>query len=212
MISNLLFENDNLCLNCAKELRYKHFLCKSCLERLNKLSIRLEMDYFSIDAIYLYDGLMKKMMASYKFNEQSYYAKVFSSIFEEYISNNSDFDLLLPVALHPKKKRFRGFDHLRLITDPVCRKYDLQYVKSFRKTKHTTDQHLKSLNERKDNLKGVFDIDQDEIINKSLLIFDDIITTGNTIKEVAQTVRKKGAKKVKAVALTSLIQCQDDIS
>ena len=76
------------------------------------------------------------------------------------------------------------------------------YLDNFAKERNTKAQHTLSKDERSYNLKGAFKFDGD-LSGKSVLIIDDLITTGNTVKEMAKVLEKANVKEVTALAITS---------
>ena len=107
--------------------------------------------------------------------------------------------IIVPVPISNKKRRERGYNQTEEI---------LKNLKGFevrndlvKKTTHTKNQTGLSGKERKKNLKDAFVvINKQHIAGRNIIIFDDVITTGTTITEIAQTLKKAGARKV--VALT----------
>ncbi|OGV28813.1 MAG: hypothetical protein A3E88_06075 [Legionellales bacterium RIFCSPHIGHO2_12_FULL_35_11] len=102
---------------------------------------------------------------------------------------------LIPVPIHPKRLKKRGFNQACAITLHLAKKLKLPYdINSCRKIIHTPPQAALSLNKRKTNLINTF---ESRNINKSeVILIDDLITTGNTANELAMTLKKQGIKKV----------------
>ena len=103
-------------------------------------------------------------------------------------------DLLAPVPLHPKRIKNRGFNQSLLLAQafpgaPVAREAVVR-------TRHTAPQVGLNPKERQDNVKGAFSVtDPARVKGKSVLLIDDLYTTGSTVKECARVLRKAGARR-----------------
>lgn len=120
-------------------------------------------------------------------------------------------DFIIPVPLHPRRLRWRGFNQAEKLATylsqnltpglPLALKAD-----SLKRTKYTPPQmSLEHYNDRKNNLLGAFVVnpsDLPEIKNRTILLVDDVVTTGATLEECAKSLKEAGAKKVMAMALS----------
>ena len=76
------------------------------------------------------------------------------------------------------------------------------------KTKHNSEQHRLHLKDRKENVKGVYELEENKhITNKKVLLVDDIVTTGYTLAECASVLMKHGAKEV----LCGAVACRPNV-
>jgi ComF family protein len=112
-------------------------------------------------------------------------------------------DLIIPVPLHPARKRIRGFNQSETISmgiaDVACLPVD---IKSLARTKVSATQTKRSRFERWTNVEGIFQvIDPRSIIGKHVLLVDDVITTGSTIESCTNELLKIEGVKVSVVAL-----------
>ena len=100
-------------------------------------------------------------------------------------------DLLAPVPLHPKRIKHRGFNQSLLLAQafpgaPVAREAVVR-------TRHTAPQVGLNPKERRDNVKGAFAVtDPARVKGKSVLLIDDLYTTGSTVKECARVLLRPG--------------------
>lgn len=139
--------------------------------------------------IYRYDGIIRKMLVNYKFNDASYLADTFAYL----IKNNKKiydilktYDIILPVPLHRKRKLERGYNQTELIARKLGIKYETNCLV---KTKNIKPQSKNDAKKRKTEIKNVFKIQNiSKIKNKKVLILDDIYTTGATANECIKTV------------------------
>lgn len=118
--------------------------------------------------------------------------------------NPKDYDCIIPVPLHRKKMRKRGYNQMELIGRKVGEKVGIPLeTKSLIKVKDTPPQRGLSGKERIQNIKGSFSvINPINIKGKRILLIDDVMTTGSTINECAKTLVKEG--KVDSVDVLTL--------
>ncbi|MDA3790628.1 MAG: phosphoribosyltransferase family protein, partial [Desulfobacula sp.] len=123
----------------------------------------------------------------------------------------SQIDLIMPVPMHKKKLRERGFNQAFLLIRNFVRLYQQIFEEppswkidtiSLARIKMTQPQTGFDIDQRKANLKNAFKvINQKAIDNKHILLIDDVFTTGSTCNEAARVLLKYGAKKVDALVL-----------
>ena len=189
-----IFLDKETCLFCKNEDIEKHFLCKSCLDKLDFVDNDFDILGYRAHNLYFYNDFSKKLIGDYKFNRNTSLFRVFGSMLKEYIENKNifDFDYVLTVPSSKSILKKRGFDHVRLIGDYFLDKG--LYLNSFKKVKNTKAQHNLSREDRDKNLRNSFVI-KENLKGKKILILDDIITSSATMKEVVRTLNKKNPKK-----------------
>lgn len=112
-------------------------------------------------------------------------------------------DVLIPVPVHPSRKRKRGYNQAELIAGKLSRysgiPIDTSLISRERKT-----QPLKNLSyaERQNNLKKAFKIRQNDVKLSTIVIIDDIYTTGSTIDAMAQAFTEVGISGIYFITLT----------
>jgi len=106
--------------------------------------------------------------------------------------------ILIPIPLHKKKLRKRGFNQAEEIAKELANRLEIPLLLNcLKKAKTTSPQAELSKKEREENIKGVFWIKNEHLIkNKKILLVDDIYTTGATMEEAAKILKKAGAKEV----------------
>lgn len=115
----------------------------------------------------------------------------------------SGVDVMIPVPLHPKKERRRGFNQTILLCRAVSAETALPLCeRGLLRRKDTTPQSLLSPAERKENLRGVFVVNAD-VAGKRVLLVDDIFTSGATCGECARALYRAGAESVRVFCLAA---------
>lgn len=108
------------------------------------------------------------------------------------------FDLVTSVPLHKKDLRARGFDQAQGLAQALAERLGLPYASVLTKLTHTLPQKELSAIRRRGNLLGVFDVTA-EVEGRTVLLVDDVITTGTTLNECAKMLKIFGAEEVYAV-------------
>jgi ComF family protein len=116
-------------------------------------------------------------------------------------------DLIVPVPLHPKRLRWRGFNQSVLLARQVSRAYGTPldpFVLLRRRA--TPPQTQLTEEERRKNMRGAFATNPDRPIkNKSILLIDDVYTSGATVNECSRALRRGGAKEVYVLTLARTV-------
>ena len=115
----------------------------------------------------------------------------------------NDIDIIIPVPLHPMKKRIRGFNQSETISMGIADATHLPVdLKSLARVLVSATQTKRSRYERWTNVEGIFQVlDSQTIMGKHVLLVDDVITTGSTIESCTNELLKIEGVKVSAVAL-----------
>jgi len=113
------------------------------------------------------------------------------------VENFQDY-ILVPIPLHKKKLKKRGFNQASEIAKELSKILKISFFDNILiKTKQTPAQMELKKEEREKNIKGIFLCQKSEIIQrKKILLVDDVFTTGSTMEESAFTLKRAGAKEV----------------
>lgn len=112
-------------------------------------------------------------------------------------------EAIIPVPLHSKRKRQRGFNQARLIAKELSKLKEIELVEDcLVRIKNTPPQTFLDEGERESNVSDAFRVRKGENIKeKVVLLLDDVYTTGATIRECSSVLREAGAKEVRAITL-----------
>ena len=156
---------------------------ESRLENLKKLR-KLNNIYYIWD----YNEEFKKLIFSYKYNRKKSLAKLIARLIEEefkFIIQKEKIDFIVSVPINKKRENERGYNQV----DEILKQLNVKYIE-IKRVKNTEKMH-KLLNEklREENIRGSFRIESDfDFRNKKILLVDDIITTGATLKEIKNSI------------------------
>lgn len=113
-------------------------------------------------------------------------------------------DLVTAVPLHADRLRERGYNQAELLAEALAECLGLPCVPgALTKTRHTEQQARLSAQERLQNVAGAFTADSVQILNKSIIIVDDVVTTGATLRQCATALIAAGAARVWALTVAS---------
>ena len=195
IVLDFLFPKKCSICNCLND----NCICSDCLKKINKFKIY----NFKNDGVwvYRYEGIVRNLIIDYKFKDKSYLCELFANCILsdvavcEFIQR---YDIILPVPLHNKRLKERGYNQSKLISDILSKRLSIQtYDDVLIKIKNTLPQGKNLLHNRRKAVKGVFFVNNVEIIRgRDILIFDDIYTTGNTANECKRILLESGAKSV----------------
>lgn len=177
------------CASCGKALRGK-CLCKECSKKLEPAETA-EKDF---SCAYYYDGPARDAILRYKFGSDYEFCidTLCDWLMEGYSKLSKEkIDAVIPVPSY-KKKHTRLCELARKFALMAELPFDAKLLKKIRRTKK---QHDVTYEERFTNLIGAFEADP-SAAGKTLLLVDDIFTTGNTASECSKALLEKGAKKV----------------
>ncbi|MGJ7021424.1 ComF family protein [Ohessyouella blattaphilus] len=104
-------------------------------------------------------------------------------------------DMIVPVPLSQKRRKKRGYNQSELIARRLGERMGIPVKEIAKRTKETRPQRTLDRKRRKRNVAEVFEVTE-EVKDKRILIIDDIYTTGATIDELSQEMKKRGASKV----------------
>ena len=107
-------------------------------------------------------------------------------------------ELVVPVPLHPARERERGYNQAELIAGRLGRPIARRLV---RRRKNTPSQTGLSRNERQKNLAGAFEVRPGVKVSGTVIVVDDVYTTGSTMHEIARTLKRAGAERVEVLTV-----------
>lgn len=155
---------------------------------------------------YRYEGALAKAIRLFKYEEQIVLAEPLVNLLIGPLAG-LQIDLVVGIPLHPLKLRSRSFNQSLLLAKGVSRHFSWPFhVNVMRRTRETLPQVGLSKKARQKNMRSVFSVqEQKMILDKRVLLIDDVYTTGATLKEGAKVLRKAGAKEVFVAAPVRMI-------
>ncbi len=180
------------CVSCGLEGK---LLCEICVSKIKRVDELITVPYLNgVYALYRYEdgGVLQKAVKALKYRLIRGVAEYFRTDLEVFLEENfSSGYLIVPVPLHPKREKWRGFNQAAELTT------GLPVIKRVR---HTKCQAELSRNTRLENLRGAFEVCVD-ICGEKIVLIDDVCTTGATLSECARALKEAGAREVWGVVL-----------
>lgn len=171
-------------------------LCDDC-KRWREIS-PWDCHSFQHRALYVYNPFMQELIAQFKYRGDTELATLFHKKLFKLAKKLGKFDVVIPIPLNVKRQWERGFNQAEVLAQDF-------YTKKLLIRNDTTHekQSKRSREERIASLKSafIFKGDVKELVDKSVLLIDDVYTTGATLRSAAQTLYNHGAKNVFAVTV-----------
>lgn len=176
----------------------ENHLCEKCLRR--------RPFFDGLGAPYIYEGRIMDAIHQMKYAGKTYLADSLGTLMASFAIkwlDTAEGLLIMPVPLHPKRLRERGFNQALLLARaimPVPRA-ELDFL-SLRRIIYTRSQTGLNSEERKRNVRRAFTVDrQSGLKGKTVLLVDDVATTGNTMNECARVLKKSEVERVFCLTL-----------
>lgn len=206
------------CLECHKEGAY---ICKDCLSKVKlgkpvcpvcekasidglthtKCAKKFGLD--GLTSIWEYEGIIRKAILALKYKYALEVGRELCGKFAEYLHNSSliipNSNVLVPIPIFWHRQNVRGFNQSIEVGKEIASVFGWKFEPNLLvRTKSTKPQTELSGDERRVNLKGAFSLNPDCVLGTvhSVLIFDDVFTTGSTLMEAAKVLKKGGVEKV----------------
>ena len=202
----ILRGKDGVCEPCRRKLRYiKEPRCKKCGKEIEKEEQEYCRDcqrfLHSFDkgaAVFAYDEVMRRSISMFKYHNRREYAVFYAKEMYQrcgHFLNRCKPDVILPVPIHRKKKRQRGFNQAELVAKELGRLMNVPVdTKYLIRAEKTTPQKELTRQQRKENLKKAFVLKNFDKKYERVLLIDDIYTTGATIDAISEILRENQSK------------------
>lgn len=201
------------CILCDEVIEYNKNMCESCIKIFSPAQIVRYIPYLNeerfVECIspFLYTGGIRKAILKLKFHNVRTNLNFFANAIIEKLLENfdiSDIDYICFVPMSAKNLENRGYNQSKLLAESLGEILKAPIKNVLVKNRETFTQHELNADERSKNLLGAFSVrDVEEVRNKNFILCDDIITTGNTLKECVKTLKKQGADKIICCTIAS---------
>jgi len=119
-------------------------------------------------------------------------------------------DMLIPVPLSPKRLKERGYNQVALVARPLAYELDLEYApNALCKSRETRSQVGLTISQRRENVSQAYQADSSAVKRKSILLIDDVATTGSTIQSSTAALLSAGASEVYVLTIARALSHHD---
>ena len=203
--SHIKYISSPICVQCGLP-----FLSKIGREHLCGACFTSESYFTKARAVGYYEGVLQEEIHQFKYNRKTFLAKHLGALMANYDLDSSNFksyDFMIPVPLHFKRLRERGFNQALSLARYVGKRYDTPVdFKSLKRTRWEGPQVNLGKTERERNVKGAFVLyNKNKFTGKDILLIDDVYTSGATVNECAKVLKKAGVASVDVFTLSRAV-------
>ncbi len=175
---------------------------------------------FTIDGTFasiVYQGVAKKLLYTFKYKpyvtdlknlliELFYEGLIQKEVF--YLTYKTAYEekggMLVPIPLSLRKQKERGYNQAKILAGGLAKKFQLEVIDCLERIKETMSQMSLDREKRKKNVSDAFRVQEQlkkHLKGKTVFLVDDVLTTGATLSEAANVLKRAGAKKVFGLTL-----------
>ncbi len=192
------------CPGCARDLGVARGLCQACLDRLAprvvRQSVLVPHDEPHLVVLGRYEGRLRRAIRAFKFTGSRELGGVLATRLAEAMPTTWAPDVVCPVPLHPRREAARGFNQAALLSTGIATALGTRHEALLVRTRDTAQQARLDRGSRERNVAGVFSLTR-PVRGQHVLLVDDVLTTGATLRAGASVLRAAGAASVRFVVL-----------
>ena len=183
-------------------------MCSKCYDDMDFLPAQINriIEGKKVYCAGVYSKNLQKLIRGLKYHNQkdlAYYLAKFMAEYFSKITDKTDFEII-PVPIYPKREKKRKYNHMNLVGEELARLTNNSLNKNLiKRVKDTKPQYKLKRHERLLNLNGAFEVDKSNYTGKTLLLIDDICTTGSTFEEMIKEFAKHGITDIICFAATT---------
>lgn len=180
----------------------KDHICGECLQ--------LSPAFSAVRAVGQYETVLMDVVHKFKYGGKTAVGEKLGKLmagFSYPAFNIMDYSLIMPVPLHPRRLRQRGFNQAVILAREISRRFSIALdFSSLKRVVFTNPQVSLGKEEREANVKAAFAVaDPGKIIDQKIILVDDVLTTGSTVKECARALLKHKAEQVAVLTLARAV-------
>lgn len=208
-----VFNDEYFCPDCKKSLEslYGAYICQTCGRRTPQpmescFTCKGGWQISFARSPFIYDGIVVELIHNYKYKGKRYIANSFLPyLLRTYFENKFDCDAVTFVPCNNDRLFERGFNNSKFLAEIFAKKVDLPLIAPLFKKEDFKNQVGLTAKERAKNIVNSFGfLDKKCVKGKSILLVDDVLTTGATSGEIAKMLLSAGAKKVSLLTVASV--------
>ncbi len=172
----------------------RHGVCAACREGLRGFDCAASFGF--------YEGTLRGLIHLFKYSGMKPLVKPLGALLVRAIPMDQQFEAVVPVPLHWRKRWQRGFNQAELLARSVARQRRVPLIDALRRKRSTAVQATLASAGRRRNVAGAFEMRRRaDVAGKQILLIDDVMTTGATASACASVLKRAGAQSVSLVTL-----------
>lgn len=211
MVFDFLFFGEDYCPICFYEKTENH-ICNNCKENLDFVDGKIELDRGICFYPYFYNSFIKRIIRDFKFNRKTYLVKPLAYMLaENIVRNHIEADFISYIPMYHKDEFRRGYNQSELLAREVSKMLKIPVIDLVGKIRSTKEQNKLDKESRRNNLSNSFIVKEScNLSGKSIILIDDLVTTGATFNEVSRVILEKCDVNIKYLAITSSRNGEDN--
>ena len=198
-------DGSDLCTACHAGLPWLHHACPRCALPLPVPAtvcgacLRTPPPLDAIHAAFLYAPPLDRLLPRFKFHGDLAAGRLLAALMRETTPSFPHDAAIVPIPLHRRRLRQRGYDQALELAKPLAAACDLPLRDDLlRRARATAAQSRLHADQRKRNLRNAFEVDAAAVLPPCVVLVDDVMTTGATLHVAARALRKAGVARVEA--------------
>lgn len=203
-----LDENEKyICTSCRLSLPLTNFHLLNDNPLIKMFWGRVPLQYATSYFYFSKESRVQRLIHNIKYHGLKDLAVDIGKMMGNAIKENSNFtdsvEVVIPVPLHPKKLKIRGFNQSECLAEGISRQLNKKMNKdNIIRVVHSPSQTRKSRYHRWENVSGIFEVrNEEELVNKHILLIDDVVTTGSTIEACYTAVKNIHGVRISVAAI-----------
>jgi ComF family protein len=189
------------CPQCGRP--YPHdgpsHLCSDCIQNKNAFD--------TARAVVYYQNGIAGALRRFKYHGETNLIRVLTELWQRLEADHTPGEVIVPVPLHPRRLRERGFNQAVLLAKPLGRMLRIKvYPRVLKRVRNTLPQVDLKPEERRKNVRGAFAVREKSLVyGRKIILIDDVYTTGATVQECTKILKRSGAKEVHVLTLARVV-------
>lgn len=204
---SILLQNENVfCTGCRHEMPLTQYHLDPKNEAIKKFYGKVDMQFAAAFLYFNKKGMVQELIHNLKYKGHQEIGTVLGNWCVEDLKEiqfKIPFDNVIPVPLHKKKFKERGYNQITTFGKAIASGFEIPFNEKILLRKiYSKTQSKKNLLGRSENIENIFDVEFDETDhNKHFLIVDDVLTTGATIEACSRALLKIPGAKVSVLCM-----------
>lgn len=205
-----------VCSECLRSIkRVYQPTCPRCGRPMGALKVCLQCQntryHFSRARSWgIYEDKLREIIHLFKFNNKPYLGRLLAvhMVAELGLAQDSSFDVLVPVPLHPARLLRRGYNQSAILAELIAKAIDKPYCDALKRLRNTPPQTSLDRAARQKAVVGIFAVkrlQRSRVEAQRIMLVDDVFTTGSTLDECAKALLAAGAVDVQALTAATVI-------